>query len=160
VPGTYSLQITLNDVLWNKEWQVYDHCLEFTPFGNITLDPESIGYRREWGYAFLPSALQFHNRQQKKGAVLLSLFTGSAILVGFSGIMWNYYENEMENQAEELKKNGWLPEETAKMNKMLYTKSIYNILTISGIVAGIVIYSYSAVDGLVQDVLLWEEKGI
>ncbi|MBN1699955.1 MAG: hypothetical protein JW881_20770 [Spirochaetales bacterium] len=156
VPDIYRLRVFLDDPAWKKKWLIYDRRLEITPFSSLSLEQkEIIDYRDQWGLMFVPSALQFYNREPVKGALLLSAFTVSTLCTGISAFGWFYFDGEHNRLVDKWKKTG-RPSFINEANDARDMKDLCGTLIISGIVGASASWLYSAIDGTITNRHLYE----
>jgi hypothetical protein len=149
IPDTYRVRILLDDPEWKRKWLIYDKTSRLPPFSTLSLARKNLDYRRNWGLMFVPSALQFYNREPVKGSIVLSLFIGSALCAGISAFGEFYFEGEYDRLDKKYDGEvSWPPAKVNEGNFYLFMTELCNTLKIAGIIGGTASWMYSAVDGI------------
>jgi hypothetical protein len=150
VPGTFRLQLALPEPGKGTYWLLYDKRKKLHPFEILTIDCETITYRKNTGLCFLPAASQFYNREYAKGWTVLSLFLASTVLTGVSAGLGLYYQGEYLNAKAEFEQkgleSGFNEEKLAAMHEPVM---LCGILFFTGLGAMCAAYGYSLVDGII-----------
>jgi hypothetical protein len=156
IPDTYRLRILLDDPEWKRKWLIYDKKSRLSPFSTLSFTRENLDYKRNWALMFIPSALQFYNREPVKGSIVLSLFIGSALCAGVSAFGWFYFEGEYEYLIDQYGEVGLPQAKVNEGNDYLFMIELCKLLTISGIIGASVSWMYSAADGIITNNHLYD----
>jgi hypothetical protein len=150
-PGTYNVQVILEDTDTMRKWFFYDEKIILSPFENINRDLKSFNYRYKWGLTFIPSAAQFYNREPIKGGIVLGVFLGSMAFTGISLYFYDYYLQRYNNLRQKGYESSY--EDNQKLAKDLNDASdmmdLFSYLLIGGIVSTSIVFLYSAIDGYI-----------
>jgi len=146
IPGNYRLRVLLDDPEWKRHWLYTDRIILVSPFERVVFNRESISFKNNWALLFVPSALQFHNRQPAKGTVLLTTFLATAAATAVFAGYWQYWAGEYNGWMEKRELSEFDPQKADKANTNM---NGFFQLFIGGIVTGAAIYIYSGIDGIV-----------
>jgi hypothetical protein len=147
IPGPHRVKVVLPDDNSVREWVFIDKTINLPRFSSVSLDLGRFGYKRQIGFAFIPSAAQFHNREPVKGWLVLTSILAAGVATGLSAWQWFYWDGEYNSLWDNRYSPtaGWSEDITHAENY----RNMYNIIFIGGCVLFGGIYTYSMIDGIV-----------
>ena len=151
--GEYKIKAFLDDNEWKRKLTFYNKKHYITPPGHLNIDLSVIKYEKKWQLGFIPSALQFYNRQPIKGSIIISTFMTSVTLAALSPLFaFIYYKYDYINKINYFNSYGEKSNLTSDDIDISF-KNIDNIFMgfmIGGLITALSIYIYSIIDGAVN----------
>ena len=143
-PGTYNVQMVLEDLEWKKEWTIYEEKVTLNIAETAVIDKSNFVYCKYWGLCFIPSTAQFYNFEKKKGTILL-IFSVVSFLEGMiTGYFMidHYYNTYLPARNNPL-------DEDINFTQIRNKQRILSITAITGISIFGIIFTYSCIDGII-----------